>query len=111
MREFSVGSNPTANTLTTIYTVPTGYYARLILLLASNQAGANKHVTFDWIDTSAGQTYSFVYQYTVTSKSLNNFLTNSYIVFEESDILKVTTEAGSTFTIVATFELEGAVRT
>lgn len=110
MREFSVGSNPTAATLTTVYTVPNGYYGRLVTLIANNQTASNKHVTFDWVDASAGQTYSFIYQYTVTSKQYLAFPNYGYIVFEEGDALKVTTETGSTYAIVATFELEGSVR-
>lgn len=110
MREISVGANPTAATLTTLYTVPAGYYARLITLIANNQTASNKHVTFDWYDASSNTTFSFVYQYTVTSKQYLAFPNYGYIVFEENDILKVTTETGGTFAIVATFELEGSVR-
>lgn len=110
MREISVGANPTAGTLTTLYTVPAGYYGRLITLIADNQTASNKHVTFDWYDASSTTTFSFVYQYTVTSKQYLSFFNYGYIVFEEGDILKVTTETGGTFAIVATFELEGSVR-
>ena len=80
MREISVGSNPVATTTTTLYTVPRGYYAKLVTLIATNQTNSNKHVTFDWYDSSSTSTYSFVYQYTVASKTLTDFLSNSYIV-------------------------------
>jgi len=110
MREISVGANPTAATLTTLYTVPAGYYGRLVTLIANNQNASNKHVTFDWYDASSNTTFSLIYQYTVTSKQYLAFPNYGYIVFEENDILKVTTETGGTFAIVATFELEGSVR-
>ena len=35
----------------------------------------------------------------------------SYIVMEEGDQFRLTTEAGSTFTVIATFEVQGAQRT
>jgi len=109
MRPVSIGANPTANTLTTLYTVPKGYYAKIVSLIATNQSASNKHVTFDWVDSSASATYSFVYQYAVTSKSLNDFIT-SYILLEEDDILKVTTESASTFAVAVTLEIEGNQR-
>jgi len=110
MRPVSIGSNPTANTLTTLYTVPKGYYAKLTLLHAANATGSNKHITFDWYDSSTTTTFSFVYQYTIASKVYLTLPTYSAIVFEENDILKVTTESASTFAVVATFEIEGDQR-
>jgi hypothetical protein len=35
----------------------------------------------------------------------------SYIVMEEGDQFRVTTESGSTFSLLATFEVNGAQRT
>ena len=110
MRPVSIGSNPTANTLTTLYTVPKGYYAKLTLLHAANATNSNKHITFDWYDASTTTTFSFVYQYTIASKVYLTLPNYSAIVFEENDILKVTTEAASTFAVVATFEIEGDQR-
>tara|TARA_R110000868_G_scaffold54094_6_gene169395 strand:+ start:132 stop:470 length:339 start_codon:yes stop_codon:yes gene_type:complete len=111
MRALSVGSNPTAATLTTLYTVPTGYYAKVTLLRATNSTASNKHVSFDWIDTSASITYPIVYQQTVASKTMQDFGSSiDYFVMEEGDILKVTTESASTFGIIATFEQEGLTR-
>lgn len=109
MRALSVGANLTANTLTTLYTVPKGYYARVVLLRATN-AGANKHITFDWVDTSEAVTYSVVYQTAVPSKVTQDWGGVSYFVMEEGDILKVTSEAASTFAVVVTIEEEGLTR-
>ena len=110
MRPISVSANPTANTLTTLYTVPKGYFARVGLIHANNATGSNKHVTFDWVDTSASVTVSVIYQYTIASKTSLSFGLPYYFVMEEDDILKVTTESASTMGIVATFELEGSQR-
>jgi len=111
VRPVSVSSNPTANTLTTLYTVPKGYYARVGLIHANNATSSNKHVTFDWVDTSASVTVSVIYQYTITSKTSLSFGLPYYFVMEEDDVLKVTTESGSTMGVVATFEIEGSQRT
>ena len=111
MRPVSVSSNPTANTLTTLYTVPKGYYARVGLIHANNATGSNKHVTFDWVDTSANVTVSVIFEYTITSKTSLSFGLPYYFVMEEDDVLKVTTESGSTMGVVATFEIEGSQRT
>jgi hypothetical protein len=35
---------------------------------------------------------------------------NAYIVLEEGDKIKITTESGSTFSFIATFEEEGLTR-
>jgi hypothetical protein len=111
MRALSVGANPTAATLTTLYTVPTGYYAKVTLLRATNQGSSNKHITFSWTDTSASVTYSFVFEEVVSAKTMRDFDTSAtYFVMEEGDILKVTTESASTFAVLATFELEGLTR-
>ena len=110
MRETSVGANLTAATLTTLYTVPTGYYAKLVTVLATNASGSNKHITLDWYDASTAATYSFVYQYTVASKTYLSLNDSSYITLEEGDIIKATSEAGSTFAVAITLEVEGSQR-
>lgn len=108
MRPISVGSRPTAATLTTLYTVPLGYYAKLVLFLAVNEGAGNKHVTAEWYDASAAQSYQLVYQKVVTAKDF--LILNDYVVLEEGDILRVETESASTFSIIATIELEGSQR-
>ena len=108
MRPISVGSRPTAATLTTLYTVPLGYYAKLVLFLAVNEGAGNKHVTLEWYDTSAAQSYQLLYQTLVTAKDF--LILNDYVVLEEGDILRVETESASTFSAIATIELEGSQR-
>jgi hypothetical protein len=110
VRPISVGVNPTAAVLTTVYTVPTGYYAKVVLLRATNSTASNKHVTFDWTDTSASTTYSVVYQQVITSKTVQDWGCGCYFVMEEGDVLKVTTESASTFSITVTVEEIGLTR-
>jgi len=111
VRPLSVGANLTANTATTLYTVPTGYYAKCVLLHASNNGSSNKHISFTWYDTSASASIPITFEYTLTSKStFTEIDVNQYIVMEEGDYLTATSETGSTISVIATFEIEGSQR-
>lgn len=106
MRTISTGLNLTADTLTTVYTVPTGYYAKCVLLHANNSTASNKHVSFNWYDSSASTNISVLYQYTITSKtSINEIDGIKAFILEEGDYITSLSEAGSTVSIIATFEL------
>jgi hypothetical protein len=109
MRPISVGINPTAGTTTTVYTVPTGYYALFNLLYVHNTGANNKFLTVQWYDASANATIDILTQVTYTAKQYTQF-DNAYVVFEEGDQLRVTPEAASSFAIIATFEQIGLTR-
>ena len=109
MRPISVGINPTAGTTTTVYTVPTGYYALFNLLYVHNTGANNKHLTVQWFDASANATIDILTQVPYTAKQYTQF-DNAYVVFEEGDQLRVTPESTSSFAIVATFEQIGLTR-
>lgn len=111
MRPVSVGINPTANTLTTVYTVPTGYYAKFTVMYIHNTGGSTKHITVQWYDASLAATYDILTTYNFTSKQYLQFDGAAYIVLEEGDKIQITTESSSTFTFLATFEVNGAQRT
>jgi hypothetical protein len=111
VRPVSVGVNPTANTLTTVYTVPTGYYAKFTVMYIHNTGGSTKHITVQWYDASAATTLDILTAYNLTSKEYLQFDGAAYIVFEEGDRLQITTEAASSFSFIATFEVQGAQRT
>ena len=110
MRPLSVGVSPAAATLTTVYTVPTGYYAKFTVMYIHNTGGSTKHITVQWYDASTTATYDILTEYNFTSKNYLQFDGNAYIVLEEGDKIQITTEAGSTFSFLATFEVEGASR-
>ena len=110
MRALSVGVDLTANTLTSVFTVPLGYYAKVVLVRATNKTGSTKYIALDWTATSAAVTYSVSYQQAVTTFTSGFDFGESYLVLEEGDILKATSEAGSTFTVLATIELIGLTR-
>ena len=111
MRPVSVGINPTANTLTTVYTVPTGYYAKFTVMYIHNTGGSTKHITVQWYDASAATTIDILTSYNLTSKEYLEFNGVGYIVLEEGDRIQLTTEAASSFSFIATFEVQGAQRT
>ena len=110
MRAISVGVSPTAAVDTTVYTCPKGYYAKFTVMYIHNTGGSTKHITVQWYDASANTTLDILTQYNFSSKTYLQFDGNAYIVLEEDDKLKITTEAGSTFSFIATFEQEGLAR-
>jgi hypothetical protein len=75
-----------------------------------NTGGSTKHITVQWFDASANTTLDILTQYDFTSKNYLQFDGNAYIVFEEGDKLKITTQSASTFSFIATFEEEGLTR-
>jgi hypothetical protein len=111
VRPVSVGINPTAATLTTVYTVPTGYYAKFTVMYIHNTGGSTKHITVQWYDASAATTLDILTNYDLTSKQYLQFDGNAYIVLEEGDRIQITTQSASTFSFIATFEVQGAQRT
>ena len=110
MRAISVGVSPTAAVDTTVYTCPTGYYAKFTVMYIHNTGGSTKHITVQWFDASANSTLDILTQYDFTSKNYLQFDGNAYIVLEEGDKIKITTQSASSFSFIATFEEEGLTR-
>ena len=110
MRALSVGVSPSAAVDTTVYTCPKGYYAKFTVMYIHNTGVSTKHITVQWFDSSASTTLDILTNYTLTSKNYLHFFDNSYIVLEEDDKIKITTESGSTFSFIATFEEIGLTR-
>ena len=111
MRALSVGVSPTAAVDTTVYTCPKGYYSKFTVMYIHNTGGSTKHITVQWYDASANTTLDILTQYDFTSKQYLQFDGNAYIVLEEDDKIKITTQSASTFSFIATFEEEGLTRT
>jgi hypothetical protein len=107
MRSVTYGGNLTANTETTVFTVPTGYYAKWNLINVSNNTASSKHITVVWHDQTTGSDIYLLYQYTVASKTPYQYYTeNSAIVLEEGDTIKLTSETGSSMSYICTFDIE-----
>lgn len=105
MREISVGNNLTAATKTTVYTVPTGYYAKWNLCYISNHTGNNKTVSVWWYDSSANIEITVVDAYQLATTQFLRFDGGAYVVLEEGDQVRITPELGSTMSSINTFEL------
>ena len=110
MRALSVGVSPTAAVDTTVYTCPTGYYAKFTVMYIHNTGGSTKHITVQWFDASANSTLDILTNYDFTSKTYLQFDGNAYIVLEEGDKIKITTQSASSFSFIATFEEIGLTR-
>ena len=109
MRPISVGLKLSGGVNTTVYTVPTGYYAKFNLLYLHNTGANNKYITVQWFDSSAGASVDILTQVPYLSKAYTQF-SNAYVTMEEGDQLRVVTEAASTFDLIATFEEIGLTR-
>ena len=110
MRALSVGVSPTAAVDTTVYTCPRGYYSKFMVMYIHNTGGSTKHITVQWFDSSANSTLDILTSYDFSSKTYLQFDGNAYIVLEEGDKIKITTQSSSTFSFIATFEEEGLTR-
>jgi hypothetical protein len=110
MRALSVGVSPTAAVDTTVYTCPTGYYAKFTVMYIHNTGGSTKHITVQWFDASANTTLDILTNYDFTAKTYLQFDGNAYIVLEEGDKIKITTQSASSFSFIATFEQVGLTR-
>ena len=111
MRALSVGVSPTAAVDTTVYTCPRGYYSKFTVMYIHNTGGSTKHITVQWFDSSANSTLDILTALDFSTKEYLQFDGNAYIVFEEGDKLKITTQSASSFSFIATFEEEGLTRT
>ena len=110
MRPVSVSKNLTANTATTLYTVPTGYYAKCVLLHVCNTS-PSKHISFSWYDASATTTTLIVSEQVLSARTTLTLISDTqYFVMEEGDYITATSEAGATMSVLATFEQIGLTR-
>ncbi len=103
-RPVSVGINLTAATPTTVYTVPLGYFAKWGLMYLFNNTGSTKAISVYWRDSSASADI-YVMDSGVSSKTYVRMDGGAYVVMEEGDTVVMTSEAGSSFSTICTFEL------
>ena len=103
-RPVSVGVNLTPATLTTVYRVPTGYFAKWNLMYLFNNTGSTKTISVYWRDSSASQDI-YVMDSGVSSKNYIRMDGGAYVVLEEGDTVMMTSETGSSFSTICTFEL------
>jgi len=105
MREVSVGNNLTANVKTTVYTVPTGYYAKWNLCYVVNHTGNNKVIDAVWYDKSTNTEIRVLDNYILSPTQFVKFDGGAYVVMEEGDEVRLMSETGSDMSAINTFEL------
>jgi hypothetical protein len=106
MRELTVGKNIVANTPTVIYTVPKGCKAIATLLFISNSTGSGKTVTAIWHDSSEGDDITIAAATNLNSGNNNSIqFSDGRMVMDEYDYVTVTTETGSTMSVILTMEI------
>ena len=103
-RPVSVGLNLTPATSTTVYTVPLGYFAKWTLMYLFNNTGSTQSISVYWHDSSASQSI-YVMDSSVSSKTYVRMDGGAYVVMEEGDTIVMTSESGSLFSTICTFEL------
>ena len=106
MRPHSIGKNLTANTLTTLFTVPTRNMAITHDILMTNRGSGNQHISIYWYDKSANVSIEVVHQRSISAKTSAVIDSNFSFVMDEEDELRAISEAGSTMTVVASFDLD-----
>lgn len=104
-RPVTVGLNLTAGTLTTVYTVPTGYIAKWNLMYLFNGSGSTKTMTVYWHDASSSSDIYVLNANSVSAKEYLRIDGGAYVTMEEGDKVMMQSEAGSTFSTICTFEL------
>ena len=103
-RPISIGLNLSSGTAVTVYTVPTGYYAKWNLMYLFNNSGSTKSISVYWRDSSAS-TNIYVHNGTFAAGSYARQDGGAYVVLEEGDTIVMQDEAGSSFSTICTFEL------
>ena len=106
MRPHSIGKNLTANTLTTLFTVPTRNMAITHDILMTNRGAGNKHISIYWYDKSTNTSIEVVHERTISAKTSAVIDSNFSFVMDEEDELRAISETGSTITVVASFDLD-----
>jgi len=105
-RPHSVGKNLTANTLTTMFTVPTRNIAKWTLAHISNHTGGDKSVSLWWYDSSENTEVVIIDGYNLDARKYVQFNGGAYIVLDEGDEIRVQSETGSAMSITVSMELE-----
>lgn len=101
-RPVSVGVNLTSGTPVTVYTVPTGYWAKWNLMYLFNNSGSTKSVSVYWRDVSQPASV-YVFNGTIADGGYARQDGGAYVVLEEGDYIVMQDEAGSSFSTICTF--------
>ena len=104
MRELTAGKNLTAGSSNTVYTVPKGCKSIATLLMLSNAGGSSKSITAVWYNASTTTPITIIGGKSIGAGDYVMF-DQGRMVMDEFDELRVTPEAGSTFSVIFTVEI------
>ena len=103
-RPITIGRNLSDGVPVTVYTVPTGYYAKWVLMYLFNNSGSTKSISVYWRDSSASADI-YVHNGTIAGGGYVRQDGGAYVVMEEGDTIVMQDEAGSSFSTIVTLEL------
>ena len=90
--------------LTELFTVPTGYKAKVSTLFASNRQGNNKTISMYWQHAhDIDHKIYIITEYILTANHYVQF--SDSMVMQSGDSIQVITEAGSLMNVMASFDL------
>jgi dTDP-4-dehydrorhamnose reductase len=75
------------------------------LAYAVNHSGNNKFVDIIWYDASSDSEFYVVDNYVLSPTQFIKFDGGAYIVLEEGDQVRATSETGSSMNVLCTFEV------
>jgi hypothetical protein len=75
-------------------------------ILMTNRGAGNKHISIYWYDKSTNTSIEVVHERTISAKTSAVIDSNFSFVMDEEDELRAISEAGSTMTVVASFDLD-----
>jgi hypothetical protein len=104
-RPYSVGTILSDTTKTTLYKVPTGYYAKWNLCYVVNHSGNNKVIDIIWYDKAKNTEFYVLDNYSLSPTQFVKFDGGAYVVLEEGDEIRGQADSSATFHILNTFEL------
>lgn len=103
--QHTVGKTLTAGAANTLFTVPNGFKAEVTLLFISNATGNNKLVSAYWQHAhDASHQIKIIDNYLLAATEFIKF-DGSSLVMQSGDSIVITTEAGSSMSGIATFNL------
>lgn len=104
----SIGVTVPAATLTEVFTVPQGFVAEMDMLFIANHTSGSKTASVYWQHAhDSDHKIYIIFEKSLSSKEFLQF-SNGSVVFKPGDSLWMTTESGSDYTIIATFDLRAA---
>ena len=97
-------SNPSATTLTTLYTVPDRVSAIWTLFYAFNYGANNKGISLYWYDKSNNVEINILNGYTLNSKQYLLF-NGAEVVLEQGDEIRAQVVVDASISVIVTLEI------